>query len=678
MFNPRPAAYLAATLLSGVLAGAGHAQVAASAPAASPHYELEVALDPAAHRLRARGILRLPAATASRDTVELRLRAEFDSLQVEVLSPALSAGRATLTRRVADGRTPTWIVAPRAPFPPNEPVRLRFSYAGGETPGFLLYLGEEGSFAGATWYPKWGDGTGTGTLRFQAPRGFTVVSTGRGDGGVDEGQAGVFSFVVDRPAEFAFAAARYYVDHVGGARPITVYSLKRRTNVNTLAQRLGEVVDALVEEFGPLPGGAFSLVEAPAAQAGAAGFDGASLDGFILSTETYLEEPFNMGFFAHEVGHQWWGIAVRHRGERGKYLLDEAMAQYGALRVVEVLEGPAAARSFRRLGYPGMSFTHGLRGYAYLSQSGFDFPLDALPDTGFLAHVSHDVADGKGFLAHEVLARAVGRERFRAVLQRFVRDHAGEQVTWPQWKAAVERGAGRDLGTLWSQWYERSGLPQPTLEWTRAGRSVQGTIRQEDPAYDLELPVQVTFEGGAVTRNIRIRGESTPFRIRVPAPVLSVELDPENLVPRWDPALLGEARANAGGMRAYVFAMFRQDVASAQAELERMLHDVPEPDLYATRFGAHYLLGTLAFFGQDAATAKQQFARALASPTRSDDSLPWLYVRLAHIAQAEGDEPGMRRALADALSADAAAERTTGVASYIGRTFPAFRAAGVP
>ncbi|HKP76429.1 MAG TPA: M1 family aminopeptidase, partial [Longimicrobiaceae bacterium] len=478
--------------------------------------------------------------------------------------------------------------------------------------------------------------------------------------------------------ELSFAAARYHVQRVGGALPITVYSLAPRPNTAALTARLAEVVAVLVREFGPLPQGEFALVEAPADRAGAAGFDGASLDGMILATESYLDGPFNMGFFAHEVGHQWWGVSVRHRGEEGNYLLDEAMAQYGALQVVEALEGPAAARSFRLLGYPGVSFTHGLRGYAYLARAGYDYPLAALPDTGYLAQVSHDLADGKGFLVHDLVARTVGRERFRAAQQRFLREHAGGEVTFAEWKAAIERAAGRPLDALWRQWYGRPGLPRFRVEWRQSAGALEGTIRQEAPFYQATVPLLVRFDEGSFTRRVAVEGGVTRFRFAVPSAVRAVELDPDALVPRWTDALLAEASANAGGMRAYVDAQFRQDPDAARAELERMLREVPQPDLYGTRFGAHYLLGTLAFFANDTATARQQFALALASPTRLADSLPWLYVRLAHIAQREGDEAGMRRALADALSADAAGERPSGVAAYIARSFPPAHRAAPP
>ena len=50
----------------------------------------------------------------------------------------------------------------------------------------------------------------------------------------------------------------------------------------------------------------------------------------MLADESSFDTAFNLAFYGHEVGHQWWGNAVTVRGQAGAYLLSEAMAQYGS------------------------------------------------------------------------------------------------------------------------------------------------------------------------------------------------------------------------------------------------------------------------------------------------------------------------------------------------------------
>jgi hypothetical protein len=122
------------------------------------------------------------------------------------------------------------------------------------------------------------------------------------------------------------------------------------------------------------------------------------------------------------------------------------MAQYGALRVVEQLYGPEAARRFRRTGYPGYEFLQNGLGYLILERAGADAPL---------VTAGRDLANSKGFLIHDLLARTIGRDRFRSILRRFTSDFAFTDVTWETFRDACLAGAGRPLGWFFEQWYGR-------------------------------------------------------------------------------------------------------------------------------------------------------------------------------------------------------------------------------
>lgn len=109
------------------------------------------------------------------------------------------------------------------------------------------------------------------------------------------------------------------------------------------------------------------------------------------------------------------------------------MAQYGALRVVERLYGPEATNRFRRSGYPGYDFFQNGLGYLILAATGGDAPL---------LRSGNPLANSRGFLVHDLQARTIGRDRFRAILRRFTSDFAFTDVGWRLVEFRDERRGG--------------------------------------------------------------------------------------------------------------------------------------------------------------------------------------------------------------------------------------------
>src|SRR4029450_4515983 len=117
---------------------------------------------PNSHRLEASGTLRLASSDTTRKSVQVLLSESMRNFAVEVIEPRVSRGRPVLEQRERPGSTPgagsrVWTIVPPAPFPAGQPILLRFSWAGGNQPGFVFYLGPEGSLAGGintAWYPQ--------------------------------------------------------------------------------------------------------------------------------------------------------------------------------------------------------------------------------------------------------------------------------------------------------------------------------------------------------------------------------------------------------------------------------------------------------------------------------------------------------------------------------------------
>jgi hypothetical protein len=321
------------------------------------------------------------------------------------------------------------------------------------------------------------------------------------------------------------------------------------------------------------------------------------------------------------------------------------MAQYGALRVVEHLVGPEAARAFRRCGYPGYEIFQNRVGYLSYALSGADAPLVEMSGKPF----GHTLANSKGFLVHHLLAKTVGEERFRQTFRRFLREHAFQDVSWDQFVSAVESGAGKDLSWFFEQWYERAGVPKWQVEWQQQGETVNIHVRQAMPYY--LLTAQSVFEGDGKQQKqeIQIRGEETSLSFRAPFSVTRVRLDPDFDIPRWTP----ENREQAEKLRPLVQATgLLQEGRAAEAFKQLRSELTPERPASEKRF----LVDVFLFFVESGSgrpkEAKQHLEAALASPERRLDLLPLLYYRRAQQALSDGDRALLEESVSMAVRAE--------------------------
>ncbi|MGH7725320.1 MAG: hypothetical protein ACREOU_07815 [Candidatus Eiseniibacteriota bacterium] len=288
---------------------------------------------------------------------------------------------------------------------------VHFSYdVSAPEPRFLFYVGHEFAFAEAnshSWYPRRLDTRARGEIEYEAPPGWTIVSTGVRTGSPGDESRGRFRFSASFASELWFAAARFSSYRLDGSIPVTVYSVSPDIRASLLSRRTSQTLDALCQMFGKFPYPGLSLVEVPSEVAEkAGGFNGVAASGAIVFGTSFLQ-PFNLAHVAHELGHLWWGQSLsRSLGSTGgDYMLDEAMTEYGALRVVEVLEGVAVAEEYRRRDVPRAAGggNYGALEYLKLAAAGYDTTLCCLPDRS----TSYRLARSKGARAWYALGQTL-------------------------------------------------------------------------------------------------------------------------------------------------------------------------------------------------------------------------------------------------------------------------------
>jgi hypothetical protein len=631
-----------------------------------PQYELAVTLIPESRRLEASGTLRLSSSDAARNSIQIQLSDLMQNFSAEVVEPQNSKGQAKVERHqpgsTGGGGTNTWDIVPHSPFPAGAPILLRVSWAGGHDPGNVFYLGPQASFASGfstVWYPQLPDPAGgtsaaIGRITFRAPKGYVVVASGAPEG--ESERSGEFRFLVNTPTHFSFATGKYSVVRELGSASTSAYLLRPRESAQAYLDGCMKILQRLEEEYGPDPyGNTFSIVEVPTEEL--SGSSGASFPNFILVNSAALDAPFNPALFGHEMGHIWWGNLIRQKGDRGRYMLDEGMAQYSALVALEQLEGPGAAQQLRLHGDPASPVEESASTYFALVAAGLDHPLSQLPNDWN----SRNLANSKGPIVMSLLGRSIGQARFREILHRFTKDHAFEAVTWEQFVEAFNAGTQGKSRTFFAQWFDRVGAPDWHLAWTQEGNQVRGAVTQVLPGFTAVVDVEIVFKNGRrIVTSLKIQRQArTDFSWQVDGDVRDLILDPEYQVLHWTPQYHKEAPLLA----AYWAAFVKDDTQheAAIVDLENAIKQMPADDTVGARFMLEELMARL-LAGDDhrLGEAKAHLERGLMSASRRTERLGWAYFLLGYIASKLGDDATLQVATEGAVASDALASSWSG------------------
>ena len=617
-----------------------------------PRFDLDVLLDPERHRLRVSGTVTLPAEPAARQGLSSLLRTDTDGLRIEVLDPPGCRGQ--VATRALD-RVPNMAATQRlegdlsAPCPPEAPLVLSVDYeCGSQENRRWLNLSPEFSFSSmyaSAWLPTFGYRRGTGTLRYSVPAGLVVAATGRRTSVDQQGERALHTFVADGPSVFDFVAAPFIVQRREGRVPVSVYHLQPLARAEEILARAARIVGVLEEEFGPYPFDELAVVEAPMEPAVYAGIEGGAYPGYFLVRSDLLHaDSLEDWVVGHELTHFWFPHVVGHKEEAvAPAMLDEALAHYGALRVVEALGGPATAEGFRR---------EGGNEAVRLTAAGFDHSLASASTTERWDRVAYNLSNTKGHLVYDMLARTMGRERFQSALQTIIREHAGQEIGWSEFWRAVESGAGQSLDWFHAQWLDRASLPILSLDWNEVNHQLMCVVTQSEPSFRLDLPIQVEFsDGTAVTHTAEVAGGRMDVEIPTEKTVHSVRLDPHYTILHATPEQWAEAQARRFVTRGKL--LWEDDETDeALAVFREGLDSASELDTHGAEFSLRMHIGWIHQQQGRFDEAMGEYERALACVVRPSDELARVYVNIAVVAREQGDHRRARWAARNALIAE--------------------------
>ena len=495
---------------------AGSAQAGGREPAVE-RQDISVTLAPGSHSLTGESTITFAAgtreaalllsATASIDSVAVSGRQLPFSFAGGVLSLKLPSGGA--------GGAPPVTVSYRASF--DDPVLRNPGASEDPSYGVSAAITDQGTFLGdaAHWYPVPSRTPARRSLRIAAPAGIEGISFGKR---VSRGTAGSVTrshWEEARPVGVLSLSAGPYLVQESTLDGIAIYSYLYPDNAALAPRYLAAAAKYLKfysDLFGPYPFEKFAIVE---------NFfpTGYGFPSFTLLGGSVIRLPFIVDTsFPHEIAHSWWGNGIEVDPREGNWC--EGLVTYLADYLLKERRSPLEGRDYRR---------QLLVDFASLVHPGSDFPLREFLSRSDPA--SRAIGYGKGAMVFHMVRSLIGDAPFFAALREVCREKMYGEASWGDLVRAFSKSSGRDLAPFMNQWLTRPGGPRLSLAGVASRRvaggwTVSGTVVQETPGFELQLPLRLEAAGAVVNKLVPVSAARTRFEISSSAAPRRLLLDP--------------------------------------------------------------------------------------------------------------------------------------------------------
>jgi Peptidase family M1 domain len=379
---------------------------------------------------------------------------------------------------------------------------------------------------GAGWYPDLPDQPARFRIRVETPAGTWAVTAGRL---VKRGQSASGNFIVwqtEHPLPGLTLAAgpfRIAGKRSGNIPLYTFFTAAHSDLANIYLQSAGADLDLYQRLFGSYPFPKFAVAE---------NFfpTGYGFPSWTLLGSSIVPLPFIVTTsLAHEIGHSWWGNGVRVDYRGGNW--SEGLATYVADYLLKERSSAAEARDYRQ---------NILRSYASLVSTQDDYPLDEF--IGRRSKVDQAIGYGKSAMVFHMARRWVGDAAFWAGLRRVAKEKMFQKASWDDFARALDPDGKRGMAKFFDQWVRRPGAPVLRLADVKVAAAggthqVTGHIDQQQPTFDLEIPLRLETDAGSIEQVVHLQGPAAPFSFTTRAKPLRLLVDPEaEVFRRLDPA----------------------------------------------------------------------------------------------------------------------------------------------
>lgn len=299
--------------------------------------------------------------------------------------------------------------------------------------------------------------------------------------------------------------------------------LKLRTYLEPEQRDLGrrymvlsaQYIDEFSAAIGDYPFSGFAIVSAPIGV-------GLGYPGLTYVGRTVLPLPFfPVQSLAHEILHNWWGNGVLLAEGSGNW--SEGLTTYMADHTMADRHRENGGREMRRdwlRDYAAMPRTRDMALADFRSRDGDPSLIIGYSKSAYLFHM---------------LRQKIGDEMFAQGLRQFWQTHRFAHADWSDLIAAFEHAAEQDLQPFVAQWLERAGAPALEIANVRASAGDNGEyallvgLRQSDPPFALNVPVEVVLESGERHRfQVHVDDLEQDVVLSVPGRPGTVTIDPDS------------------------------------------------------------------------------------------------------------------------------------------------------
>lgn len=266
--------------------------------------------------------------------------------------------------------------------------------------------------------------------------------------------------------------------------------------------------------LGPFPYNRFDIVE---------NFftTGYGLPGFtllgnqVIKQGSFLDRP---GHIDHELVHCWWGNAVYPPRENENWA--EGITTYLTNYYRHELEGEEQAVAFRK---------RLLQKYAVRISDVDDYPVRSFSYKRY--EEDNEIGYSKAAMIFHSVRRKLGDAAFFRALRQLAEEKKGSVAVWADFQKAFEQVSSLSLESFFTQWLDRTGGPvlslEPvTVELQTGNFFLTGAVLQDEPYYELELPIRFRFQGGDLIQSVKVSGGRTPLRYRFETLPYEITIDP--------------------------------------------------------------------------------------------------------------------------------------------------------
>lgn len=481
------------------------------------HHQLKVQLNPTDAGISVTDIITFPSGT---DTAKFSLR---NSLIVNAVGAELTELKSSDNGRMRHYRLNRLSA--------NGKVQLNYE-------GIIIAHGIAGPFdmpesvlnaenvyldAGSGWLPQFeSHPLLTFNLEVLAPKNWYIISQGK-NGNEDDNKR-IHTFIMPHPQDSIYLLGgpyqRYTKDHEG--IELVVYLINADTDLaEQYLQASAHYISLYSDWVGHYPYDSFAVVENRWQT-------GYGMPSFTLLGSKVIRLPFILSTsLPHEILHNWWGNGVYVDFSKGNW--SEGLTAYMSDHFTNEQRGKG--KEYRR---------KALERYANFAAENGDFALINFRSRHDEA--SQAIGYSKALMLFHMLRNLSGDDTFNTNIQRFWQDYQFSYATFTDLiqqlyphKDDNDMDATQDIEHFTKQWLNRAGAPEISLDYASVDDQDDGYLlsisisqKQKGPAYQLLLPLDVTFEDVQKQReNIFLTDKNTVFTIKVKQRPQGMMLDPD-------------------------------------------------------------------------------------------------------------------------------------------------------